>query len=124
LREFGDLYGVAFQMVDDLLDMTSDERTLGKPVGNDLHEHKVTIPVVSALRRGDPELRRHLAAFYNGGEDGAIPEIVAEIAAQGGLDGTRAEIAEYSSRAKAALAPLAQSSARAELERLAHALIA
>jgi octaprenyl-diphosphate synthase len=124
LREFGDLYGIAFQMVDDLLDMTSDERTLGKPVGNDLHEHKVTIPVVAALRRGDPELRRRLAAFYNSGEDGAIPEIVAEIAAQGGLDGTRAEIAEYSSRAKAALAPLAPSSARAELERLAHALIA
>ncbi len=124
LREFGDLYGVAFQMLDDLLDVTADERSLGKPVGNDLRERKMTIPVIAALRNGNHELREHLAAYYSGSDEGAIPALVAQIGHQGGLDGTRAEIAEYSSRAKAALAPLPASAARAHLEHLADALCA
>ena len=45
-------YGIAFQMKDDLLDVTADERSLGKPVGNDLTERKMTIPLILALAIG------------------------------------------------------------------------
>lgn len=122
LRAFGDLYGTAFQMNDDLLDMTADERSLGKPVGNDLRERKMTIPVVLALRRGGAQFRELLARFFSEADDARIPQIVAAIAREGGLESTRAEIARYIDRAAAALEPLPPSAAKEELRRLADAL--
>jgi octaprenyl-diphosphate synthase len=55
LREYGFNLGTAFQLVDDLLDYTADAQALGKPIGGDLREGKVTLPVIQLLRRGDPE---------------------------------------------------------------------
>ena len=55
LREFGFNLGIAFQLVDDLLDYTADAEALGKPVGGDLCEGKVTLPIILLLRRGGPE---------------------------------------------------------------------
>ncbi len=52
LREFGFNLGIAFQLVDDLLDYTADESALGKPVGGDLREGKVTLPIIYLLQRG------------------------------------------------------------------------
>ena len=51
LREYGFHLGVTFQLVDDLLDFTADERALGKPVGGDLREGKITLPVIYLLER-------------------------------------------------------------------------
>ena len=48
-------------MKDDLLDMTADERSLGKPVGNDLTERKMTIPLIEALAAGDGIFRARSA---------------------------------------------------------------
>lgn len=124
LRAFGDAYGIAFQMNDDLLDMTADERSLGKPVGNDLRERKVTIPLVLALRRGNREFSDLTARFFAGSDDRGIPELVAAIAREGGLELTRLEIRTYIERAKAALEPLAPTPAKEELTRLADALAA
>ena len=53
--------GMAFQLVDDLLDFTSRETVLGKPVGNDLREGKVTLPLVYALEQASGEERRRVA---------------------------------------------------------------
>jgi octaprenyl-diphosphate synthase len=58
LREFGFNLGVAFQVVDDLLDYTADESALGKPVGGDLREGKVTLPIIYLLQRGGDEADR------------------------------------------------------------------
>jgi octaprenyl-diphosphate synthase len=52
LREYGFNLGVAFQLVDDLLDYTADAAALGKPIGGDLREGKVTLPFIFLLRRG------------------------------------------------------------------------
>src|SRR6516225_6849402 len=49
--------GMAFQLVDDVLDFTAREKTLGKPVGGDLREGKVTLPLVYALERATPDER-------------------------------------------------------------------
>jgi octaprenyl-diphosphate synthase len=58
LREFGFNLGIAFQIVDDLLDYTADAVALGKPIGGDLREGKVTLPVIFLLRRGGDEADR------------------------------------------------------------------
>jgi octaprenyl-diphosphate synthase len=50
--------GMAFQLVDDMLDFTAREQTLGKPVGGDLREGKITLPLIYALERATPEERR------------------------------------------------------------------
>ena len=55
LREYGFNLGVAFQLVDDLLDYTADAAALGKPIGGDLREGKVTLPIIFLLRQGGEE---------------------------------------------------------------------
>jgi octaprenyl-diphosphate synthase len=58
LAEYAWNLGIAFQLVDDMLDFTSNEKTLGKPVGGDLREGKVTLPLVYALERATPAERQ------------------------------------------------------------------
>jgi geranylgeranyl pyrophosphate synthase len=125
LRDFGTAYGIAFQMRDDLLDLTADEATLGKPVGNDLREQKMTVPLVLALQAGDREFRAAVERFFadGGGEPERVAEVVAGIGAQGGLEKTEAVLAGYVERAKQSLAPLGTAPARAELAALADALL-
>jgi len=57
LRLYGMNIGLAFQLVDDVLDLTSDERTLGKPVQSDLKEGKLTLPLIRLLENGAPGYR-------------------------------------------------------------------
>ncbi|HXH34438.1 MAG TPA: polyprenyl synthetase family protein, partial [Plantibacter sp.] len=52
LQEYGFNLGVAFQIVDDLLDYTADQAALGKPIGGDLREGKVTLPIIFLRERG------------------------------------------------------------------------
>jgi len=56
LREYGFNLGIAFQIVDDVLDYTSDETVLGKPIGGDLREGKVTLPVILLQQRTGPDV--------------------------------------------------------------------
>lgn len=123
LGDFGECFGIAFQMKDDLLDMTGDAAALGKPVGNDLHERKVTIPLILALSTEDSDFRERVERFYAGSAQEDIPLIVERVGAAGGFDRTREEIARYVQLAKAALAPLIPSGATSELARLADALL-
>lgn len=62
LRQYGLNVGLAFQLVDDVLDLTSDESILGKPVRSDLKEGKLTLPLIYLMREGDP---RHRALIRN-----------------------------------------------------------
>jgi octaprenyl-diphosphate synthase len=125
LRDFGTAYGIAFQMRDDLLDLTADEATLGKPVGNDLREQKMTVPLVLALEAGDREFRSAVERFFadGGGEPDRVAAVVAGIRAQGGLEKTEAVLAGYVERAKQSLAPLGTAPARTALAALADALL-
>ena len=55
LEQYGISLGTSFQLIDDLLDFAGDESALGKPVGGDLREGKVTLPVIRLLQRADTE---------------------------------------------------------------------
>jgi geranylgeranyl pyrophosphate synthase len=125
LREFGTAYGIAFQMRDDLLDLTSDEAALGKPVGNDLRERKMTVPLVLALAGGDRDFRADVERFFAEDNDTRerIADIVTGITIHGGVTRTEAALAGYVERAKQALAPLGNVPARSDLVALADALL-
>jgi len=126
VRSFGYAYGIAFQMQDDVLDLTADEATVGKPVGNDLREKKMTIPVILALAGADRDFRTDLERYYEGTDESPerVAAIVAAIGSHGGVTATRTAIADYVGRAKAALAPLGNLPARAEFVAIADALLA
>ncbi len=125
LRDFGTAYGIAFQMRDDLLDMTADADALGKPVGNDLRERKMTAPVVLAVEAGGPEFRAALERFFEESEPDRthVDAMLDAVRASGGLQRTEAVLAGYVERAKQSLAPLGNATARAELAALADALL-
>lgn len=105
LREFGFNLGIAFQLVDDLLDYTADESALGKPVGGDLREGKVTLPIIYLLQRGGADADRLIRAVV--AERSVTNEQWREITRL--LRESRApehaygRALEYGSRAKAAL---------------------
>lgn len=124
LRDFGLSYGIAFQMLDDLLDLTANEAELGKPVGHDLLERKMTVPLIFALQNGDADFRALVRRFY--GEPSPnkrnVAAVARGIAACGGLARTREAIVGYVERAKTSLALLGNAPARAELVALAQAL--
>ncbi len=122
LRAFGEAYGIAFQMNDDLLDLTADAQILGKPVGNDLTERKMTIPLILALSGGNERFRQQVSRLYAGDQSVLIPEVVQGIEREGGLTKTRVEIERFVARARAALEPLRSSAAKDELSTLAGAL--
>jgi len=73
LGEFAWNLGMAFQLVDDVLDFTAAENVLGKPVGSDLREGKVTLPLIYALERATAEERAEVATVLGNGHYDGIP---------------------------------------------------
>jgi octaprenyl-diphosphate synthase len=108
LARFGHALGMAFQIADDLLDYSGSEAVVGKPIGQDLREHKVTLPLIAALRELDPAGRREVEAFFADPEpnEEAIAAVVERVVEHGGLDYARARAEEYGEEAVAALREL------------------
>jgi octaprenyl-diphosphate synthase len=73
LGEYAWNLGIAFQLVDDILDFTSREKILGKPVGNDLREGKVTLPLIYALESADPQERKLVDTVLADGNYDQVP---------------------------------------------------
>jgi len=73
LGEYAWNLGTAFQLIDDVLDFTSREKILGKPVGNDLREGKVTLPLIYALESAEPEERTLVETVLADGNYDQVP---------------------------------------------------
>jgi octaprenyl-diphosphate synthase len=114
LRRFGEALGMAFQVVDDLLDYVGDPSVTGKPAGSDLREHKVTLPLLAALPGMPPAGRREVEALMATTEpsDGQIQAVIGAVAAAGGLDYARERALQLAQQADAELDALAPSAAR------------
>ena len=114
LRDYGFNLGVAFQLVDDLLDLTGREEVLGKPIASDLREGKLTLPFIHLLEHGGVEVRSLIADVV--GDRDLTPErwqrIAGYLAEHGSLDYAYGKATEYGARAKASLATLPEVPAR------------
>src|SRR5499433_699201 len=105
LAEYGRYAGLAFQLVDDLLDFTASAQQLGKPVLSDLKEGKVTLPLIYAMENGHRHARELVARVLEEKEfDSVKPEtLVALVRESGALDRVRSLAHDYAHRAKACL---------------------
>lgn len=117
LARYGEALGMAFQIVDDLLDYTADEAATGKPSGLDLREHKVTLPLIAALPRMPGAARAEVERLMETPEpsDEQIAAVVRAVADAGGLVYARDRAQRLAQDAEAALDVLPPSSARESL---------
>ena len=111
VASYGCNLGIAFQLIDDALDYSTDNAELGKKVGDDLDEGKPTLPVIRAIDQGTPDQRQLLrTAIENGGRD-RIDEVISAIASTDAITYTAQLARDYARQAKEALTPLAPSDA-------------
>ncbi|MBY8888550.1 polyprenyl synthetase family protein [Streptomyces sp. PTM05] len=126
LTQYGERIGIAFQLVDDVLDIASDGHESGKTPGTDLREGIATLPVLH-LRSGafdSPEDRR-LIALLEGDltDDARHAQALALLRAHPALEMARRDAIRYADLARAALSPLPECAAKNALEALCDAVV-
>ena len=124
LRLYGRHIGIAFQIVDDLLDYLSDSETMGKNVGDDLAEGKATLPLIHAMRVGteeDKEIIRH--AIRKGGLDDLSP-VLEIVHRNGSIDYSKEKAKAQVNLAKEAISVLDKTSFKETLLQIADLAVA
>jgi len=117
LRSYGVNLGLAFQLIDDALDYGGSAQELGKNVGDDFREGKVTLPVILAYRRGSAEERK----FWKGAieehqsDDAALDKAIGLIKKHGAIADTIARARHFGEIARDALGPLPATPQKAAL---------
>ncbi len=117
LRSYGMNLGLAFQLVDDALDYGGSSSDLGKNVGDDFREGKVTLPVILSYRRGSAEERDFWKASIEGApaDDVALEKAIGLMARHGSIADTIARARHFGEIARDALAPLPATPQKAAL---------
>lgn len=121
LFEYGDSLGIAFQVVDDLLDYGGVSASLGKNTGDDFRERKMSLPVIKAVAQANDEERAFWRRTIEKGDqrDGDLEQALSLMSRHGALEATRDVALDRAERAKAALATLPRSDLRDSLIDLA-----
>ena len=114
LRAYGENVGMAFQIVDDILDFTGDEAELGKPAGSDLMQGTLTLPALLLMERHPDDNPIH-KLFRNKRRQEHLAEAIFRIQNSDILDESRAVAQDFRDRAVAALEPLPDAPARTAL---------
>ena len=129
LRDYGMRLGMAFQLVDDLLDFTGDSRTLGKPAANDLREGKATLAVIDLLAQGSAKgspVARELASEVmaaEADESPAILKLTEMLHSSGAIESTRRRARDYADGAIELLDGFEDSPAKDALQALPELLL-
>ena len=121
---YGQALGTAFQVIDDVLDYDGDALEMGKNLGDDLREGKVTLPLIIAMQCGTEAERSIIRQAIETSATGQMTQIIAIVQRTGALEATRDAAAAEALRALDALQTLPQNPYRAALEQLASQLLA
>lgn len=126
LHAYGDALGIAFQIVDDLLDYQGDSKSTGKNVGDDFRERKLTLPVIKAVAKADEEERAFWSRTIEKGrqEDGDLDHALALLHKHDALEATRRDALDWAEKAKQAMAELPDHQLRELLIDLADYVVA
>lgn len=120
---YGQAIGTAFQVIDDVLDYEGSPDELGKNLGDDLREGKVTLPIICAMQRGDQAQRNLLKAAIEGGDLSHMEGILQIIRMTGALEAAKTRASDEARRAISAAECLPENSYRAALVQLAAELL-
>ncbi len=119
LSEYGRLVGLAFQIQDDYLDVVSDEQDLGKPVGSDVVEGKMTLMVVNALSKASHEDKKELISILEAEENTNVTRALELFNKYGSIDYAKNIALDNVNTAKSLLAELPDSEAKESLSMIA-----
>ncbi len=108
LFDYGDALGIAFQIVDDILDYGGTTATIGKNVGDDFRERKLTLPVIKAVAAADAGERAFWQRVIEAGDqrEGDLEQALALLARHGAIEAARADALAWAAVARNALAVL------------------
>ncbi len=126
LEAFGRNLGVAFQLTDDAIDYASDSKTMGKGVGDDFRDGKMTLPVILAFARGSESEREFWRAAIRGeqADDADLAQAVELLRSSGALDDTIERARHYARRAIDSLAIFPSGKAKTALAETAEFAVA
>jgi octaprenyl-diphosphate synthase len=118
-REFGEYLGVAFQIRDDVLDYEGKKGTLGKPIGGDIKERKVTLPLIYAFENAPRQAAASILKLLKKGKRGSRIEEVIDFAQDyGGIDRAHKKAEELVMKARNELEGISWSEAKESLLKL------
>ncbi|MGY6696897.1 MAG: polyprenyl synthetase family protein [Roseinatronobacter sp.] len=126
LRTYGDALGISFQIVDDWLDYGGAGSEIGKNIGDDFREGKLTLPVIRAIAQAGPEEHAfwHRTFSLGAQNDGDFAQAQTYLARHQTMESTRKEALAWSEKAKTALASLPDRQLRSMLSDLADYVVA
>lgn len=119
MKQFGQSIGMAFQIRDDILDYEGTLKMMGKPVGGDIKEKKITLPLIYSLNQVSKKEAAHIRKLIkNGSKNDDVKEIIKFVRENGGIDYALETAKSYSNKAKEALKILPDSQSKVALEAL------
>ncbi|GAA6120235.1 octaprenyl diphosphate synthase [Acidovorax sp. FG27] len=121
--DYGQALGTAFQVIDDVLDYDGDASEMGKNLGDDLREGKVTLPLIIAMQRGSDAQRQLIRDAIEAGATDELASVIAIVKETGALDATREAAAAQARLALDAAAQLPDNAHTAALRELASQLL-
>ena len=125
LFNYGDALGIAFQIVDDLLDYSGSTGATGKNVGDDFRERKLTLPVIKAVAKSDAEERAFWRRVIEKGDqrEGDLEQAIMLLNKHGALEAARQDALEYARKACTSLSVLPEHPLRGMLDDLAEFVV-
>jgi len=125
LFAYGDALGIAFQIVDDLLDYQGVSGATGKNIGDDFRERKLTLPLIKAVAKADAEERAFWSRTIEKGDqrEGDLEQAIALLHKHGALSDARADALGYAAAAREALTALPAHPLRDMLDALAEFVV-
>ncbi len=121
--DYGQALGTAFQVIDDVLDYAGDAGEMGKNLGDDLREGKVTLPLIAAMRRGTDDQRALMRRAIENGASDELDQVIAIVRQTGALDLAREAASAEAQRAMSAGAQLPANAHAQALLQLAASLL-
>lgn len=119
-KEYGKFLGTAFQLIDDILDYTSNAETMGKNAGDDLAEGKPTLPLIYAMQNGNAEEHEFIRTAIENADISALPKIMDIIQRTNAIEYTYKKAQEAANQAIDAIKSLPESDYKQALIILAH----
>jgi octaprenyl-diphosphate synthase len=124
LREFGTNLGIAFQIKDDILDYVGAKSLIGKPIGGDIKERKITLPLLYSLKKADPsESKNIIKLLKSNNRKERVSEVIDFVKKYDGINYSERIARDYAEKAKSCISDFTESEAKKSLLQLVNFVV-